>query len=74
MAEISVEPMMGKGSSFSSRIPMPFRDVDNRRNDESSGVVWVEHNDSKKALDIAKRKFAVEEGDHITLLNVYHSL
>ena len=34
------------------------------------GSVWIEHNDGKKAMDNSRRKFAAEEGDHLTLLNV----
>lgn len=30
-------------------------------------------NESKKAADDAKMKFAHIDGDHLTLLNVYHS-
>jgi ATP-dependent RNA helicase DDX35 len=36
------------------------------------GSVWFTH-DNKKAEESARRKFAVEEGDHLTLLNVYQA-
>jgi ATP-dependent RNA helicase DDX35 len=36
------------------------------------GNVWFTH-DNKKAEESARRKFAVEEGDHLTLLNVYQA-
>jgi len=34
---------------------------------------FVRPNESKKAADDAKMKFAHIDGDHLTLLNVYHS-
>ncbi|KAF8544033.1 pre-mRNA splicing factor [Trichophaea hybrida] len=33
--------------------------------------VFISHSDNKKASESRKRLFAVEEGDHLTLLNVY---
>ena len=35
--------------------------------------VWISHDGGKKQQESARRKFAVEEGDHLTLLNVYQS-
>ncbi|OAL03803.1 P-loop containing nucleoside triphosphate hydrolase protein [Phaeosphaeriaceae sp. SRC1lsM3a] len=35
------------------------------------GNAFVSHDGGKKALDAARRRFAVSEGDHITLYNVY---
>lgn len=35
--------------------------------------VFVSHEGEKKPAESAKRKFAVEEGDHLTLLNVYQA-
>lgn len=37
------------------------------------GNAFVSHDGGKKALDAARRRFAVSEGDHITLYNVYES-
>ncbi|KAI0590435.1 Pre-mRNA-splicing factor ATP-dependent RNA helicase prp16 [Pyrenophora tritici-repentis] len=37
------------------------------------GNAFVSHDGGKKALDAARRKFAVAEGDHLTLYNVYES-
>lgn len=34
---------------------------------------FVRPNDSKKAADEAKALFAHHDGDHLTLLNVYHA-
>ena len=35
--------------------------------------VFTRPNDAKKAADEAKMKFAHIDGDHLTLLNVYHA-
>lgn len=35
------------------------------------GSVWFTHDGERKAQESARRKFAVSEGDHLTLLNVY---
>jgi ATP-dependent RNA helicase DDX35 len=37
------------------------------------GTTFVSHDGNKKQEDKAKRRFAVEEGDHITLYNVYEA-
>jgi ATP-dependent RNA helicase DDX35 len=37
------------------------------------GSVWIEHSDERKRLEMTRRKFAAEEGDHLTLLNVYQA-
>ncbi|KAE8830125.1 hypothetical protein HRS9139_06749 [Pyrenophora teres f. teres] len=37
------------------------------------GNAFVSHDGGKKALDAARRRFAVAEGDHLTLYNVYEA-
>jgi ATP-dependent RNA helicase DDX35 len=37
------------------------------------GSVWFTHEGEKKAMEGSRRQFAVEEGDHMTLLNVYQA-
>ena len=37
------------------------------------GSIWFHHSGERKAMDLARRKFAAEEGDHVTLLNVYEA-
>jgi len=37
------------------------------------GTVFVNPDEEKKKMETARRKFAAEEGDHITLLNVYQA-
>lgn len=37
------------------------------------GNLWFHHEGQKKAMELSRRKFAAEEGDHLTLLNVYQA-
>ena len=37
------------------------------------GTVWVQHAGDKRSAESHRRKFAVEEGDHLTYLNVYQA-
>jgi ATP-dependent RNA helicase DDX35 len=37
----------------------------------AQGNIWFHHEGNQKAMDLSRRKFAAEEGDHITYLNVY---
>jgi ATP-dependent RNA helicase DDX35 len=37
------------------------------------GNVFVSHDGGKKALEAARRKFSVSEGDHLTLYNIYEA-
>ncbi|OCT54611.1 putative ATP-dependent RNA helicase DHX35 [Cladophialophora carrionii] len=37
------------------------------------GNIWFHHEGQKKAMESSRRKFAAEEGDHLTLLNVYQA-
>ncbi|KAI9682564.1 MAG: hypothetical protein M1822_006862 [Bathelium mastoideum] len=37
------------------------------------GGVWVRREGEKREGEMARRRFAVEEGDHLTLLNVYQA-
>lgn len=38
-----------------------------------NGTAFINHDGNKKKEDAAKRKFAVAEGDHLTLYNVYEA-
>jgi ATP-dependent RNA helicase DDX35 len=38
-----------------------------------SSAAFISHSGSEKATDAARRRFAVSEGDHITLYNVYEA-
>ncbi|GAO49035.1 helicase associated domain-containing protein [Saitoella complicata NRRL Y-17804] len=72
MAEFPVEPMMARillssndfGCGEQILTIAAMTSVQN---------VFVTPEGEKKVAESAKRKFTVEEGDHMTLLNVYHS-
>lgn len=72
MAELAVEPMMAKtlltAPSFGCLSEMLTIAAMT-----SVGSVWVQRDGEKKQMEFARRKFAVEEGDHLTLLNVYQT-
>lgn len=75
MAELSIPPMMAKcllGSSdpkFNCQSEM----LTIAAMTSLQGNVWFHHTGEQKAMGLSRRKFAAEEGDHLTLLNVYQS-
>ncbi len=73
MAELSVEPMMAKVLLSSSSFGCLSEVLSIAAMTSLQGAVWFQHDGEKKASDSARRKFAAEEGDHLTLLNVYQS-
>lgn len=73
MAELSVEPMMAKTLLSSSLFGCLSEVLSIAAMTSLQGAVWFHHDGEKKASETARRKFAVEEGDHLTLLNVYQA-
>jgi ATP-dependent RNA helicase DDX35 len=73
MAELSVEPMMAKVLLSASSFSCLSEILTIAAMTSLQGSVWFYHDDQKKATESARRKFAVEEGDHLTLLNVYQA-
>ncbi|KAF2203200.1 P-loop containing nucleoside triphosphate hydrolase protein [Delitschia confertaspora ATCC 74209] len=75
MAELPLEPMLSK--ALLQAVAPEFNCLSEMLTIAAmmtlQGTVWVSHNDNRKAEDHARRKFAVEEGDHLTLLNAYHA-
>ena len=71
MAELAVEPMMGKVLLSAPTMGCLSEILSIAAMTSLQGAVWFHHEGEKKATDSARRKFAVEEGDHLTLLNVY---
>ncbi|RYP50600.1 hypothetical protein DL769_010930 [Monosporascus sp. CRB-8-3] len=72
MAELAVEPMMAKTlltapgfGCLSEMLTIAAM--------TSAGSVWIQREGEKKQVESARRKFAAEEGDHLTLLNVYQT-
>ncbi|PQE10961.1 hypothetical protein CJF32_00007798 [Rutstroemia sp. NJR-2017a WRK4] len=73
MAELAVEPMMAKTLLSASTFNCLPEILTIAAMTSVGGNIFHHDPDEKKAMESAKRKFAVEEGDHITLLNVYQT-
>jgi ATP-dependent RNA helicase DDX35 len=73
MAELAVEPMMAKTLLSASSFGCLSELLTIAAMTSLGGSVWVPHDGEKKKMETARRKFAVDEGDHITLLNVYQA-
>lgn len=73
MAELSVEPMMAKVLLSASAMGCLSAILSVAAMTSLQGAIWFHHDGEKKATESARRKFAVEEGDHLTLLNVYQA-
>lgn len=73
MAELSVEPMMAKVILSSPSFGCLSEILSVAAMTSLQGAVWFHHDGDKKANDSARRRFAAEEGDHLTLLNVYQA-
>ncbi|KAI4087285.1 MAG: hypothetical protein LQ344_006901 [Seirophora lacunosa] len=73
MAELSVEPMMAKVLLSASLHGCLSEALSIAAMVSLQGAVWFHHNGEKKSTEIIRRKFAAEEGDHLTLLNVYQA-
>ena len=73
MAELSVEPMMAKVLLSAPTMGCLSEILSIAAMTSLQGAVWFHHDGEEKASNTARRKFAVEEGDHLTLLNVYQA-
>lgn len=73
MAELSVEPMMAKVLLSAPAMGCLSEILSIAAMTSLQGAVWFHHDGEKKATESARRKFAVDEGDHLTLLNVYQA-
>ena len=73
MAELAIEPMMAKVLLGSPAFACLGEILTIAAMTSLQGAVWVEHDGGGKALDTSTRKFAVAEGDQLTLLNVYQT-
>ncbi|CAG8979302.1 hypothetical protein HYALB_00002425 [Hymenoscyphus albidus] len=73
MAELAVEPMMAKTLLSSQTFGCVSEILTIAAMTSLGGTIWVPHDGEKKKMETARRKFAVEEGDHITLLNIYQA-
>ncbi|MCJ1243409.1 hypothetical protein MMC30_000606 [Trapelia coarctata] len=73
MAELAVEPMMAKVLLSAPTFGCLSEILSIAAMTSLQGAVWFSHDGEKKASETARRKFAAEEGDHLTLLNVYQT-
>lgn len=75
MAELSIPPMMAKCLLASSdpKFNCQSEVLTISAMTSLQGNIWFHHSGEKKAMDLSRRRFAAEEGDHLTLLNVYQS-
>jgi ATP-dependent RNA helicase DDX35 len=73
MAELSVEPMMAKVLLESPSFGCLSEILTIAAMTNLQGAVWIQHEGGKKPMETARRKFAVEEGDHLTMLNLYQA-
>ncbi|PIB00833.1 putative ATP-dependent RNA helicase DHX35 [Cercospora beticola] len=72
MAELAVEPMLAKCLLGAPAFDCLSEMLTIAAMLSLQGSLWISH-DSKKAEETARRRFAVEQGDHLTLLNVYQA-
>ena len=73
MAELAVEPMMAKTLLSAPAFGCLSEILTIAAMTSLGGNVWVQVDEDKKRVESTRRKFAAEEGDHITLLNVYQT-
>ena len=73
MAELALEPMMAKTLLSAQSFDCLGEVLSIAAMVSLQGSVWFSHDGAKDESDTARRKFAAEEGDHLTLLNVYQA-
>lgn len=73
MAELAVEPMMAKTLLSAPSFGCLSEILTIAAMTSLGGNIWVQHEGEKKKMEHARWKFAAEEGDHLTLLNVYRA-
>jgi ATP-dependent RNA helicase DDX35 len=73
MAELSLPPMMAKTLLSATGYNCLPEILSIAAMTSLQGSVWFHHEGAQKAMELSRRKFAAEEGDHLTLLNVYQA-
>ncbi|CAK7203361.1 hypothetical protein SEUCBS139899_006094 [Sporothrix eucalyptigena] len=82
MAELAVEPMMAKTLLSAAQFGClgEMLTIAAMTSREGSSSVWIDNNDGgrsskeeKQLVELVRRRFAADEGDHLTLLNVYQA-
>lgn len=72
LAEMALEPMLGKCLLSAAGFGCLPEMLSIAAMISLQGNVWINH-DGAKAGETSRRLFAAEEGDHLTLLNVYQA-
>ncbi|RSL67834.1 hypothetical protein CEP53_002833 [Fusarium sp. AF-6] len=73
MAELAVEPMMAKTLLSAQSFGCLSEILTIAAMTSLGGSVWFSHEGERKKMETSRRKFAVDEGDHLTLLNAYQA-
>ncbi|KAL8854692.1 MAG: hypothetical protein Q9221_000474 [Calogaya cf. arnoldii] len=73
MAELSIEPMMARVLLSASGFGCLSEVLSIAAMTSLQGSVWFNQEGEKRSSETARRKFAAEEGDHLTMLNVYQA-
>ena len=73
MAELPLEPMLARALLNAQSFNCLSEMLTIAAMMTLQGNVFVAHDGNQKLLKKSRRKFAVKEGDHISLYNVYHS-
>ncbi|KAF4993824.1 hypothetical protein FDECE_13298 [Fusarium decemcellulare] len=73
MAELAVEPMMAKTLLSAQSFGCLSEMLTIAAMTSLGGSVWFSHEGERKKMETSRRKFAVDEGDHLTLLNAYQA-
>ncbi|KFA80500.1 hypothetical protein S40288_02078 [Stachybotrys chartarum IBT 40288] len=73
MAELAVEPMMAKTLLSAQSFDCLSEILTIAAMTSLGGSIWFHHEGERKRMESSRRQFAVEEGDHLTLLNVYQA-
>lgn len=73
MAELALEPMMGKTLLSAESFGCLPEMLTIAAMTSVAGGVWFEGDGGRTEMEQSRRKFAADEGDHLTLLNVYQA-
>lgn len=73
MAEVAVEPMMGKVLLSAQGFGCLSEILSIAAMISLQSSPFFTHSGEPRGTELARRKFAAEEGDHLTLLNIYHA-
>ncbi|KOS21937.1 putative ATP-dependent RNA helicase [Escovopsis weberi] len=73
MAELALEPMMAKTLLAAPAFGCLGEMLTVAAMTSLGGSVWFHHEGERRRMEASRRKFAADEGDHLTLLNVYQA-